>query len=280
MKNEKKNSISANGLLTYLLHYLPTTMALYLVKKLVRQPYRYHAKKRELDFFCNAERISYSEGLFAYVFGQRSDPIVVLVHGWGGASYQWHQFIPFLIESGYQVFVPDITAHGNSDGSSIEFSNFWKDLEKLDKKIKSQVYCYIGHSAGGLGVMVAKNLNLVSAKKFCCISAPSRPYPPLKILTKKFNITDSLLLAYKNSLCHEFGAKSWEDLASFCYKTNDLSDLLLIYDDQDRYLDKNDYLNICDVVSHYKLKIFSGAGHEGILYKQETIDEVLSFLSS
>jgi pimeloyl-ACP methyl ester carboxylesterase len=44
----------------------------------------------------------YGAGLHAWCWGE-AGPLVVLVHGWGGASVQWSRFIARLTEAGLRV---------------------------------------------------------------------------------------------------------------------------------------------------------------------------------
>ena len=50
-----------------------------------------------------------------YVMGLEAGPPVVLVHGLGGRSEDWRNLAPYLVRSGYRVYMPDLPGFGRSD---------------------------------------------------------------------------------------------------------------------------------------------------------------------
>jgi pimeloyl-ACP methyl ester carboxylesterase len=49
-----------------------------------------------------------------YVLGPESGPPVVLVHGLGGRSEDWRNVAPYLVRSGFRVYMPDLPGYGRS----------------------------------------------------------------------------------------------------------------------------------------------------------------------
>jgi len=47
--------------------------------------------------------------------GDRSDPAVLLVHGYPESSYMWHEVLPVLAESGWRALAPDLPGFGDSE---------------------------------------------------------------------------------------------------------------------------------------------------------------------
>jgi pimeloyl-ACP methyl ester carboxylesterase len=56
-----------------------------------------------------------------WVRGPENGPPVVLVHGLGGRSEDWHNLAPYLVAAGYRVFMPDLPGYGRS-GKPRDFS--------------------------------------------------------------------------------------------------------------------------------------------------------------
>jgi pimeloyl-ACP methyl ester carboxylesterase len=50
-----------------------------------------------------------------WVRGPESGAPVVLVHGLGGRSEDWHNLAPYLVAVGFRVFMPDLPGYGQSD---------------------------------------------------------------------------------------------------------------------------------------------------------------------
>lgn len=49
-----------------------------------------------------------------WVEGRDDGPPVVLVHGLGGRSEDWHNLASFLVREGFRVYMPDLPGHGRS----------------------------------------------------------------------------------------------------------------------------------------------------------------------
>ncbi len=76
---------------------------------------------------------------------------ILLVHGAGMSHSIWLDLAEILINNGFNVVIPDLPAHGNSDGCPIgsisEYSNF---ISKLIAEFDLPNLSIIGHSMGGL----------------------------------------------------------------------------------------------------------------------------------
>lgn len=49
------------------------------------------------------------------VAGPENGPVVVLVHGLGGRAEDWHKLVPYLVEAGFRVYMPDLFGYGRSE---------------------------------------------------------------------------------------------------------------------------------------------------------------------
>ena len=49
-----------------------------------------------------------------WVEGRGDGTPVVLVHGLGGRSEDWHNLAPFMVRNGFRVYMPDLPGHGRS----------------------------------------------------------------------------------------------------------------------------------------------------------------------
>lgn len=260
-----------------LLPHLPSAFSEQILYKLVYRARRYKSKVEEIEFFKSGELFAYGENLFAHRWGL--GPVVVLVHGWGGASFQWYKFIQPLVNSGYSVVVPDIASHGQSHGNQIGFDVFMKSLDFLNRFLNdNEIYAYIGHSAGGLAMMAARNPFDIRAKNYVCIATPSYPYPPIKIAQKKIQLTEQLVKLFKFSLSKQFGC-DWNQITKEAFVKDDLSKLLLIYDRTDRYLDQGDAENIIKFWPNADIFFTSGIGHEKLIQSSQVAKKIIQFLN-
>jgi pimeloyl-ACP methyl ester carboxylesterase len=56
-----------------------------------------------------------------WVRGPQDGPPVVLVHGLGGRSEDWHNLAPYIVAAGFRVYMPDLPGYGGS-GKPKDFS--------------------------------------------------------------------------------------------------------------------------------------------------------------
>ncbi len=50
-----------------------------------------------------------------WVRGPKNGKPVVLVHGLGGRSEDWHNLAPYMVAAGFRVYMPDLPGYGRSD---------------------------------------------------------------------------------------------------------------------------------------------------------------------
>lgn len=264
-------------LVRFLFPLLPTMMASRLLILIAGRPFAYHLKSDEVVGLARAEKFSYSKGKYAWSWG--SGPCVVLVHGWGGCAAQWHKLAETISKLGFRVLALDVTAHGQSEGSVVTFRNYATDLKLLHNYLQTDIYAYIGHSAGGLGMMAARYLEGLTAKKFVCIATPSYPYPPIKVIKKKISVSDDVIALYKKYLARQFSC-AWEEITEKCFSYQNGSELLLIYDSEDRYLDAGDAQAI---LRHWPSALqirADGIGHEKLIKSEDSIKQIGIFLKT
>ncbi|MEX1993505.1 MAG: alpha/beta fold hydrolase [Steroidobacteraceae bacterium] len=266
------------GIINQLLPLLPARAGAALVCRLAFRPYRYRSKPGEQDFLKSGRHLLYGPGLHAWRWGV-SGPLIVLVHGWGGASVQWHRFVPALIDAGFQVVVPDIAGHGQSAGKRIGFDVFADSLAALRRSLdESGIHALVGHSAGGLGMMAARYLHGLDARKFVCIATPSYPYPPVKVVQKKVRTPERVTGLFRDALARQFRA-GWDQITAQAFRESTASELLLVFDRRDRYLDGDDAARILAAWPSARVHWTEDLGHENLIRAEATIAAVVQFLT-
>ncbi len=255
---------------------LPNSVAAYVVDRLIQRPIALTASQQQLDWLASGTKFNYGDQQVGWCFGE--GPCVILVHGWGGRAAQWQHLATALVRKGFSVVVPDIAGHGESVGSRISFRLFGCALKKLIEYLDCEIYAIIGHSAGGLGMMAARWNEGVDATKYICLAAPSHPYPPIKTAQRRLGLRRGVASLLEKKMAYQFNC-NWHEITQCSYQRENDAELLLIYDNDDRYIGAGDAETILNYWPEAKLVTTEKLGHEGLLYDPECADRIGDFLS-
>src|SRR5688572_2760861 len=93
----------------------PPPVAIPLVDLLMTQTARPDAVQEEQAAMASARKLFYGENgrQLAWIWGE-SGPLIVLVHGWGGAAEQMAPLARQLALDGFRCVALEVTGHGSS----------------------------------------------------------------------------------------------------------------------------------------------------------------------
>ena len=120
-------------------------------------PLKFKTPSRELAILEKAE--GYSEKINKkktqfYTWGNPTDPLVLLVHGWMGRASQFYKIIDKLTERNYFVVAFDGPAHGASSGNKTSVLEFGQAIARVKLKF-GKIDHAVGHSFGGVTILHA-----------------------------------------------------------------------------------------------------------------------------
>ncbi|MCY4263847.1 MAG: alpha/beta hydrolase [Gammaproteobacteria bacterium] len=106
-----------------------------------------------------------------------SGPWVLLAHGWPESWYNWRHQIPFLVDQGYRVVVPEMRGYGETDSpqevSSFDVRHLCDDIVGVLDALDAEQAVLIGHDWGAI---VAWYSVLYYPERFRALVAMSVPY--------------------------------------------------------------------------------------------------------
>lgn len=205
-------------------------------------------------------------------------PLVLLVHGWGGRGTQMAGLARSLAAAEFRCVFFDAGGHGDSRTEYVGFSTFIADSRDLTRAMGEEVFAWIGHSAGALGMMRSRALHGVKAARYVCISAPRFPYVPLVTLKKNTGASDEVLEHVKPILAAQFQT-SWAALVEGeAFLPEPGKPLLLAYDRNDERVPDTDADFIAEVWPGAEVIKTEGLGHNRILQAPEVWLRVRDFL--
>src|SRR5687768_8641339 len=131
-----------------------TTKQHEIVKKVYQaffSPLRYEVKQadREVIEWGNNYRIPFVSGELAVTTWGSNGPLVLLMHGWGGARAQMTGFVDPLLFAGYRVVAFDQPAHGESDGQTTNLLEIAPTMDLIAQQ-EGPFHAVIAHSFGTL----------------------------------------------------------------------------------------------------------------------------------
>ncbi|MBV1934222.1 MAG: alpha/beta hydrolase [Parvibaculaceae bacterium] len=205
-------------------------------------------------------------------------PLVVLVHGYSGRGVQMATLARKLAADGFHCVFFDAGGHGASQPERIGFFTFINDTRDLLAFLGKPVHALIGHSAGALAMMRARELYGLSAERYGVICAPVFPYVPLE--TMRATGAPEPALDYMKAVLSDQFQMSWSDLAaghSFAAEAG--KEFLAIYDTADLTVRHSDAEVLAEIWPNAKVVKTDGYGHNRILKAEETLAAVADFIS-
>ena len=227
---------------------------------------------------AQASKLNYGENNRNVAWAWGEGPPVIFVHGWGGRAAQMSPLALHVAKLGFRSVAIDVTGHGSSPEGHTRWSYFLRDIAALSRSLHEDIHTYIGHSAGGLTMMAARALKGIHARRYVCIGAPSYPFPPINVIQKKLNPRKGVLESYKAHIAEQFGT-TWERLQAGHSYADAGPDLLLFYDETDRYIDHREGDRIRALCPGARLVKTSAYGHRSILAAPELARAVDEFLN-
>lgn len=262
----------------YVTKVVPESTALSITRALATRTQRPPVSAREQEAMAQATKLHYGDDNKNVAWGWGSGPTVVFVHGWGGRAAQMAPLALHVAKLGFRSVALDVTGHGDSPERHTHWEYFIRDVAALSQSLHEEVYAYVGHSAGALTMMAARNLKGIRAQRYVCIAAPSYPFPPIRVIQKRLNPRQRVLDRYKDYIASQFGT-NWEQLQKGSSYAGVGPEMLLFYDETDRFVGHGEgdrIKSLCPGASLIKTKAHS---HQKILGASELARAVGAFLT-
>jgi pimeloyl-ACP methyl ester carboxylesterase len=261
----------------YALKIVPDTLALRIVCALARRTQRLPVSPVEQEAMARAKKLPYGPANENSAWEWGEGPVVVLVHGWGGQATQMAPLAAQIADQGYRCIALDVTGHGDSPENHTRWDYFIRDITALSLSLREEVYAYIGHSAGGMTMMAARALRRIHAERFVCICAPSYPFPPIVGVRRRLAPRETVVQRYKAYIAAQFEIP-WEQLETSSYYTDAGSDLLLVYEERDRFVPHTEGDKLHALGAGSSLVKTRDYSHQRVLTAPELFQSVKAFL--
>lgn len=245
--------------------------------KLFFTPLKFKAPSRELPIIEKSNKLRFDiaeKSTQFYTWGDNSNPMVLLVHGWMGRAGQFYKLIETLIERQYFVVAFDGPAHGASTGTRTSVLDFAEAIAKVEEEF-GKIQFAIGHSFGGITILRAIK-NGVEIDNVAFIATPTISEDIVKQFEQRINASPATGDYFRNKVLKKFGVTFKSISASEAIKELDINSLYLVHDELDKEVN----------ISHAKLMqerfptaethYTSGLGHTRILRNDEVVKKLVS----
>jgi pimeloyl-ACP methyl ester carboxylesterase len=216
------------------------------------------------------------EGRRLHGFTGGAGRTVVLVHGWAGRAADWRHLAHGLIAAGWRVVVPDLPAHGATDGRTT-------DAFELGRAAAA-VLCHerpdavVAHSMGFPIVLLALDQGVDTPETLVALAPGRQMTRALDRFGAQAGLRTALLDELRQANQGHFGPDVWEVL-DVDHSLAGLSPRgLVVHDADDRDVPIGDGRHIADHWPGASFVATDGLGHRRILRDEHVRDLVVDAL--
>jgi len=262
-----------------------TTKQQAIVKKTYQaffSPSRYEVKPsdREVIEWGNTYRLPFDGGELAVTAWGSTGPVVLLMHGWGGARAQMTGFVDALLFAGYRVVAYDQPAHGESDGKMTNLLEIAPSMDLIAKQ-EGPFHAIIAHSFGTLITSYALvKRNFTPPSKLVYFGAFNQLLESLPRFQTIAGLPDEIISGLRDMIYENFGRDVLDEIVNETLTPQINIPALMFHDVVDNVTPVEDSRAIARVWKNAKYIETNGLGHRGALQSKEIHEQVVKFLKS
>jgi pimeloyl-ACP methyl ester carboxylesterase len=200
-------------------------------------------------------------------------PLVILAHGWSGASGQFATLRALLLTEGFRVATFDAPAHGTSPGRTTSAAQFMRVIEHI-ARVHGPTLAVVGHSLGALAA--AMSVQRVLPKGLVLLA----PMPSFDFALDQFQqalrfddrLRERVAVLVMNKAKIERRHAQLETGLAVGAPT------LLIHDSEDRRIPVAVSRDLAERHPHLEYVETEGLGHSRVLVDESVLGRVRQFL--
>lgn len=249
--------------------------------RLFLTPYRFRRPRWESQILDDARRVDLDTGrhrVALWLWGEESQPRVLLVHGWAGRGSQLGQLVAPLRAAGFSVATYDAPGHGASSGQTSSFPEMEAALHAVVAYLGG-VHAVIAHSAGAPVVAAALRERL-GIPRLAFIAPGVHPGHFLETFGQYLELPAPLVAAMGQALERKFAISldDYDAVRNARLLGAKSPPLLIAHDDHDRDLPREAAEELAAAWPGARLLRTVGLGHRRILRDSVLIQAIVHFV--
>ncbi|MEO1613209.1 MAG: alpha/beta fold hydrolase, partial [Pseudomonadota bacterium] len=214
----------------------------------------------------------------AYRFRPEGDPVarVLLLHGWTADARAMGAFVEPLRAAGMEALIPDLPAHGGSDGDETDAPASGRATKALMEALDFAPDYMIGHSFGGGVAGVLATLGVVP-KRAAAIASPCRLRRITDDFIAAFGLPESAATRFEKLVAETSG---WpiDDLDGYRIWPDKPTEMLVLHAPDDEEVDYAEALDL-EKLPNATLTPMPGLGHRKIVYDDASVGAAIAFIT-
>jgi pimeloyl-ACP methyl ester carboxylesterase len=263
----------------------PGWLARTAARRFITPPSHSHTAA-EIRALQSAQRLSVASPmgqLTSWRFGDRQRPVVIASHGWGGRGAQFREFVPALLDAGFQVWLFDNVGHGESDGHEAPITDLAQGVASIVRAAEAEgatVAGLIGHSFGSaaIGIALRNELKDLTSVRVVQIAPPGSLIRYSHSFARMLGLPERVRAAMQWRLEQKIGRK-WQEFELPGALERLQVKALVIHDEHDAKVRIEDGLAVARAWPDARFKRTQGLGHGRILHDPEVIAAAVDFLA-
>ena len=264
----------------------PAWVARTAARRFITPPHHAHTRP-ELSHLQQGRRVSIAAPmgkLAAWQFGDRWRPAIIMSHGWGGRGAQFREFVPALIDAGFQVWLFDHVSHGMSEGREAPITDFARGVATVVRAAEAEgvaVAGFVGHSLGcaGIGIALKSELNAGhGTMRVVQIAPPASLIRYSRFFARMLGLPERIRAAMQWRIEQKIGV-NWQEFEMPGAVEGLTAKALIIHDQGDKDVRIENGLTVARSWPDARFKRTYGLGHRKILRNRDVIAATVDFLA-
>ncbi|NQW36386.1 MAG: alpha/beta hydrolase [Flavobacteriales bacterium] len=262
------------------LQFLAIPLAGKFVIRLFQSPIQHQMPEREQMMYKSAtkerlkiEAINKEIQVYKYGFSKRK---ILILHGWAGRGTQLFTIADKLLENRFMVISVDGPAHGHSDGTRTNMTEFRETVKVLQEKY-GPFEAAIGHSFGGM-VLLKSADSFLKINKLVVMGTANDVREIIHDLSRKLKLKSATAEYVLRKLEKQYNTPLETSTSVSSAKNIDIP-TLVIHDTDDKDVPVRCAYQIRQNLSKGSLLITHGLGHQRILKDPSIQNHIIEFLT-